>query len=166
MADTENLVNQVFLEIAGLPQERCVELLGDLISLTVESSLHFPDVASLVVHDSNLQWIDQAALEPGKALKVSAKSEDATHPIFDGEIVEVEPDFAPHAQRLVIRAFETWIHADDIRATTGGVAVFGHVEGRYGGVTVRRRVLWLWRPRAGKAVCVRANDLGEAEHPG
>src|SRR3989442_9091890 len=106
MADTENLVHQVFLEITGLSPERCVELLGDLISLTVESSLHLPDVATLVVHDSNLHWIDEAALEPGKGLKVSAKAEDATYPIFDGEIVEVEPDFAPHAQRLVIRAFD------------------------------------------------------------
>jgi ketosteroid isomerase-like protein len=57
------------------------------------------------------------------------------------------------------------IHADDIRATTGGVAVFGHVEGQRGGQTVRRRVLWIWRFRGDKAVSVRANDLGDAEPP-
>src|SRR5262245_45705806 len=106
MADNQPLLNQVYLEIGGMPAERCTELLGDLVLLTVESSLHLPDVATIVVHDSKLQWIDDAALEPGKTLKVSAKTADKDHPIFDGEILEVEPEFAPHAQRFVIRAFD------------------------------------------------------------
>lgn len=55
------------------------------------------------------------------------------------------------------------LHANDIRASAGGVAVFGHVEGFVGGQPVRRRVLWLWQVRDGKAVHVRANDLGEAD---
>lgn len=52
------------------------------------------------------------------------------------------------------------LHADDIRAATGGVAVFGHVEAERGDEVVRRRVLWVWQLREGKAVRVRANDLG------
>jgi ketosteroid isomerase-like protein len=55
---------------------------------------------------------------------------------------------------------ELTLHAEDIRATANGVAVFGHVEGRRGGQAVRRRVLWLWQVRDGRAVSVRANDLG------
>jgi ketosteroid isomerase-like protein len=51
--------------------------------------------------------------------------------------------------------------ADDIRAAADGVVVFGHVTGETGGATLRRRVVWLWQLRAGKAVRVRANDLGE-----
>jgi ketosteroid isomerase-like protein len=55
---------------------------------------------------------------------------------------------------------ELTLYADDIRATAGGVAVFGYVEGRREAETMRVRVLWLWQVRDGKAVKVRANALG------
>jgi ketosteroid isomerase-like protein len=58
---------------------------------------------------------------------------------------------------------ELTLHANDIRAAAGGVAVFGHIEGRTGEQSVRRRVLWLWQVRDGKAISVRANDLGELD---
>ena len=64
MADTENLVHQVFLEITGLSPERCVELLGDLISLTVESSLHLPDVAASLSDRGGLRSSSNRARRP------------------------------------------------------------------------------------------------------
>jgi phage protein D len=106
MPETQSLVNQVYLEIGGMSSERAVELMGDLVTLTVESSLHLPDVATIIVHDSKLEWIDEPSLEPGKEVKVSAKTGDKEQALFDGEIFEIEPDFAPHAQRFVIRAFD------------------------------------------------------------
>jgi ketosteroid isomerase-like protein len=61
---------------------------------------------------------------------------------------------------------EVWdgleLHADDVRAVSGSVVVFGHVTGRAGGEDVRRRVVWTWQLRDGKAVSVRADDLGDA----
>lgn len=54
------------------------------------------------------------------------------------------------------------LHADDVRAVTGSVVVFGHASGRTGGADVRRRVVWTWQLRDGKAVSVRADDLGDA----
>jgi ketosteroid isomerase-like protein len=56
---------------------------------------------------------------------------------------------------------ELTLYADDIRASAGGVVVFGHVEGIHEGGSLRRRVLWLWQVRDGLATGVRANDLGE-----
>ena len=56
---------------------------------------------------------------------------------------------------------ELTLFAEDIRAASEGVVVFGHVEGLHRGQLVRRRVVWLWHLREGKAVRVRANDLGE-----
>ena len=53
------------------------------------------------------------------------------------------------------------LYADDIRAAADGVVVFGHVEGESGGRRVCRRVIWVWQLRAGKAVRVSANDLGD-----
>ena len=54
------------------------------------------------------------------------------------------------------------LRTDDVRAAAGGVVVFGQITGRAGDRVVRRRVLWTWRLRAGKAVSMRVNDLGEA----
>lgn len=56
---------------------------------------------------------------------------------------------------------ELTLYTDDIRAAADGVVVFGHVEALSGGEHVRRRVIWLWQLRGGKAVRVSANDLGD-----
>jgi ketosteroid isomerase-like protein len=54
--------------------------------------------------------------------------------------------------------------ADDVRAIAGSVVVFGHVTGRAAGEpSVVRRVVWTWLLRDGKAVSVRADDLGPGE---
>jgi ketosteroid isomerase-like protein len=58
------------------------------------------------------------------------------------------------------------VHADDLRATGTSVVVFGHVTGRAGGEVLRRRVLWTWKLRDGKAVSLRVNDIGEARAAG
>ena len=52
------------------------------------------------------------------------------------------------------------LHADDVRAIAGSVVVFGHVTGRVGSDRVTRRVVWTWLLRDGKAISVRADDLG------
>jgi ketosteroid isomerase-like protein len=56
---------------------------------------------------------------------------------------------------------ELTLFADDVRAAANGVVVFGHVEGQVTGESIRRRVVWLWQLRDGKAVRVTANDLGD-----
>ena len=55
---------------------------------------------------------------------------------------------------------ELTLHAEDVRAALGSVVVFGRAEGRVDGEPVRRSVVWTWRLRDGKAVWMRANDVG------
>ena len=57
---------------------------------------------------------------------------------------------------------ELTLTATDIRAAAGSVIVFGHVEGRTGGELRRRRAIWTWQVRDGRAVALRVTDLGEA----
>src|SRR5688500_10507568 len=106
MADAHTLLEHVYVTVDGMDATVAQELMGDLLEATIESSLHLPDVATLVLHDTRLRWIDDARLEPGKGLRISAKAAEGEHPIFDGEIVELEPDFGAGAQRLVLRAFD------------------------------------------------------------
>src|SRR5438093_4587112 len=103
MPDT-NLLSHFYVKIDGADASE--EFMHALVEVTVESSLHLPDVATLVLHDPRLRWIDDAHLEPGKAVQVSAKTGRSEHLLFDGEIVEIEPDFGLSTQRLVVRAFD------------------------------------------------------------
>src|SRR5215831_15815219 len=106
MADTANLISHFYIEVQGMDSSVAVELMADMIEASVESSLHLPDVATVILHDTKLRWVDDSNLEPGKGLKISAKANQGEHPIFDGEIIEIEPDFRVAGQRLVVRAFD------------------------------------------------------------
>jgi phage protein D len=106
MADTSKMLSQLYVKVEGMADSVAVELMGDLIEATVDSSLHLPDAATLTLHDTKLRWIDDQGLEPGRGLTISANAGDGERPLFDGEIVELEPAFAPSAQRLVVRAFD------------------------------------------------------------
>src|SRR6266540_4597153 len=104
MPDTHNLLSQFYFTIEGAQPP--APLINDLLEITVESSLHLPDVATLTFHDPGLKWIDEDLLMPGKSIMISAQAGRGERPLFDGEIVEIEPDFQVSTQRLVIRAFD------------------------------------------------------------
>ncbi|MGH2969259.1 MAG: nuclear transport factor 2 family protein [Solirubrobacteraceae bacterium] len=56
---------------------------------------------------------------------------------------------------------ELTLHAEDFRVVPGSVIVMGHLSGRSRGVDVRRRAIWTWRVRDGRASAVRVADMGE-----
>lgn len=90
------------LDEADVPED----LQRDLLEVTVENSLHLPDAATLILQDMKLRWVDDARLMPGHTLKVFAGARPGGRPLFDGEIVELEPELVPGAIRLVIRAYD------------------------------------------------------------
>jgi phage protein D len=104
MPDTSRLLSHFYLMLDG--EVALEELMGDVMEITVESSLHLPDVATIVLHDPHLKWIDADVFTPGKAVIVSVRGETKEEAVFDGEIVELEPDFHPSTQILTVRAFD------------------------------------------------------------
>src|SRR5579859_3513460 len=114
MPDTQALLSQIYVELDGqLASDLKVhtpwggsDLMNDLMEATEESSMHLPDVATLVLHDSHLKWIDDPRLAPGKKLTISFKSGAENAKVFDGEVVELEPNFSPSTQELTVRAFD------------------------------------------------------------
>lgn len=104
MPENQNLLSQISIKLDGA--EVSDDFMGDLMEVTVENSLHLPDVATLMLHDTKLRWIDDASVMPGKSLQILAKTDSPEKPLFDGEIVEIEPDFEASTQRLVVRAFD------------------------------------------------------------
>ena len=73
MADTSKLLSQFYLMLDGAVAFE--DLMRDVMEITVESSLHLPDVATIVMHDPHLKWIDAESLTPGKAVIVSARGD-------------------------------------------------------------------------------------------
>jgi phage protein D len=104
--DTTNLLSQVYLKLDE--QDVPEELMTNLQELTVENSLHLPDVATLSLGDPRGQWVDDDRLSPGKVLKIEAKltQDQDRRALFEGEIVELEPEYVPGRRRLVVRAFD------------------------------------------------------------
>jgi phage protein D len=101
------LLSQFYVKIDGADASE--EFMRALVEATVESSLHMPDVATFVLHDPHLQWVDDALVGPGKTVEVSARStarESQGQAVFQGEIVEIEPEFGVSTQRLIVRAFD------------------------------------------------------------
>ena len=104
MPDSADAVTQCYVTLDGAnPADR---FWTDLVEVTVETSLHLPDVATLALHDPALHWIDSDDLAPGTAVTVTIKIGKTEHKLFDGEIVELEPEFGPSDHRLLVRAFD------------------------------------------------------------
>jgi uncharacterized protein involved in type VI secretion and phage assembly len=102
--DHETLLSHFYLELGGADAPDA--LTADILEITVENSLHLPDVATLRFHDPHLKWIDDPLLAPGKPVRVSAKAGQESVVIFDGEIVETEGEFSPATQQFLVRAFD------------------------------------------------------------
>jgi phage protein D/phage baseplate assembly protein gpV len=101
------LISQAYVKLDG--ENAPYEFMHDLVDITVESSIHLPAVATMLIHDASLRWIDFPALAPGKPLVISTKGTrqgQAEQIVFDGEIVELEPGFRPGMQDLTVRAFD------------------------------------------------------------
>jgi phage protein D len=107
MSEHSNLISHFYVKINGADASE--ELMRALIEVKIENSLHMPDMATITVHDPQLRWLDGDLFQPGKPVEISAKAtakESRSQVVFDGEIVEIEPDFGPSTHHLVIRAFD------------------------------------------------------------
>src|SRR4029453_1821371 len=96
------LLSHFYIKVDGADVSE--EFMRALVEAQVENSLHMPDVATLVIHDPRLRWLNDPLLAPGKTIEVSAMPADQHSParvIFDGEIVEIEPEFGASTLRLV-----------------------------------------------------------------
>jgi phage protein D len=102
--DTTGLQSQVYVKVDG--QDAPDDFVANLLEVSVESSLHLPDVATLVVNDPHGDWADDERLGPGKSIHIAAKVTNDPQRLFEGEVVELEPEYVPGKQRLVLRAFD------------------------------------------------------------
>lgn len=99
----------LYLEKDGRPVEAEAPLMRAVLSMTVENSLHLPDVATLEIYDPQLKWVDSDKLTPGRAIRITARASEKKSeekPVFEGEIVEIESEFGSSSHQLIVRAFD------------------------------------------------------------
>ena len=105
-----DLIPQCYIKIDG--SDLADTVFDDVIEVTVESSLHLASAATITFFDDAnagreaLTLIDSAQFDLGKSVTISIKQENTTTQIFDGEIVEVEPEFRQDGIRYIVRAFD------------------------------------------------------------
>jgi len=107
VSSSSKLVTQFHVKIDGtfVPEA----FMQDVFEVSVQNSLHLPDVATIILNDKKLTWIDDALCAPGKEVQVlgtASPEKSKAGAIFDGEIVELEPEFGAKTHRLAIRAFD------------------------------------------------------------
>jgi phage protein D len=77
-----------------------------LRDITMESTIHLPDVAVVSFHDKGMGLVDSGLFEVGKSLKILSRENNKDKRIFDGEIVQVEPQFSYPNIYMTVRAFD------------------------------------------------------------
>jgi phage protein D len=77
-----------------------------LRDITMESTIHLPDVAVVSFHDKGMSLVDSGLFEVGKSLKILSRENNKDKRIFDGEIIQVEPQFSYPNIYMTVRAFD------------------------------------------------------------
>lgn len=105
MSDRNSHVSHFYVTIDGNNANE--DFMASVLEICVENSLHMPDMCTIQLQDPSLRWVDDDSLMPGKGLVIKAKDDQGSDVlVFDGELVELEPEFQQGAQRLVVRAFD------------------------------------------------------------
>ncbi len=100
----DGAVTSIYMMIDGKQMER--ELFEKVDEIVVESSLQLPDMATFTIRDPLANLLDDEKIKLGTKIKVISKVKDHESPIFDGEIVEIEPRYTQATQYVRFRAFD------------------------------------------------------------
>lgn len=87
------------------------EFMDALVEIVVDSSLHLPDMFTILLRDSELQWVDDFRLDIGKEVEIRARTgeeqggQEGT--LIQGEITALEPNFSGEGRTtLLVRGYD------------------------------------------------------------
>jgi len=99
------LISQVYLKIDGTDVSE--DVMESLISVEVDDNLNLPDTFIIHVRDPRLEWVDSDTYALGKSVEISARSDNRTVKLMDGEITAIEPRISRDAlPTLVARGYD------------------------------------------------------------
>ena len=99
-------IPQLFIKIGG--SDITTDLMNVLHEAVIDTSLQLPSMFTLSFFDSELKWVDDAQLDLGKEVQISAQTPDNQQGVLiKGEITALEPHFAADGTTmLVVRGYD------------------------------------------------------------
>ncbi len=100
---------QFFIKIDG--QDVSAAFMGDLAEVVVDTSLYMPNMFTIKLRDGKLKWVDDALLDIGKTVEISAEAGKErggqSGVLIKGEITGLEPDFSAEGKTiLIVRGYD------------------------------------------------------------
>jgi len=103
-----SLMSQMYLKFNGRYASEAI--MEDVKEIVVDSSMHLPDMFTILLQDPYLKWMDSPILEIGKTVDISGRAEGSNKTkgiILKGEITAIEPDFSEElGAMLLIRGYD------------------------------------------------------------
>jgi phage protein D len=102
----DQLLSQIYIRISG--SDASERLMTDVDEVVVDTSLHLPNMFTIRLNDSSLEWMDSRTFDLGKEVVISAKAIEATQKekLMEGEVTAIEPEFIQDmGATLVIRGY-------------------------------------------------------------
>jgi len=107
MPTEQRLTDHLYIKVDG--NDLSTEAMDDLYEVTVDTSLHLPDMFTIELHDERLRWVDQGPFELGKEVEIAFIPEEggSSQTLIKGEITALEPDFGEGTSAtLVVRGYD------------------------------------------------------------
>lgn len=87
------------------------EFMDNLREVVVDTSLHLPDMFTILVQDPELRWVDDSLLEIGKEVEIKVQTGEEQSrqegTLIKGEITALEPNFSSEGETtLLIRGYD------------------------------------------------------------
>jgi len=102
----DQLLSQIYIRISG--SDASEKLMTDVDEVVVDTSLHLPNMFTIRLNDSSLEWMDSTTFDLGDPVVISAKAIEATQKekLMEGEVTAIEPEFVQDmGATLVIRGY-------------------------------------------------------------
>jgi len=102
-----DLLSQIYIKISGSAASE--KLMYDIDEVVVDTSLHLPNMFTIRLNDSSLEWMDSNTFDLGKEVEISAKAIEASQKekLMEGEVTAIEPEFIEgKGATLVIRGYD------------------------------------------------------------
>lgn len=103
----ESMLSQFYIKIDGADAPE--DVVNDVVQVTVEDSIHMPDMFAIRLHDPRLHWIDSQTFAAGKEVEISAAPRGGGRAIklITGEITAIEPAFGQGGTpTLTVRGYD------------------------------------------------------------
>jgi phage protein D/phage baseplate assembly protein gpV len=103
-----DLMSQMYLKLNG--RYASENIMEDVKEIVVDTSIHLPDMFTILLRDPSFKWMDSPLLEIGQTVDISGRAEGSKKTqgiILKGEITAIEPDFSEElGAMLLIRGYD------------------------------------------------------------